>query len=1590
MTNLSPPTHSTPAVVPLPPILLAVPPAPSKTPIVIARQQGQLVDLSKIVGTAKLSRHQDELHISQGDGQTIVIEDFFGGPANEFFILMPSGPLTTQQQFLSLVEIETGTLLGSFQSEAPSPAKDNAHEDASPTQSSGGDETPVPPPSPSSLLSALNAPLLERLNIKPTQSTPNKVDEDDYLKPVVANTLSSQTPSIVFPDISPSELYTQPDSSVTRAGDTPVLSVQETSLQTGLSVKVSGSLELDFGADGQGTQALMFALDAAGRPLIGQGTPLNITSGGDTLVFQSQFGAEGQHILRGLKGDGTLVFEIVLDPTAASGAYSYEQFAQLDHLNGSYDLLLSFQFIATDSDGDTLVSNLDIRVEDDPISGQWNLTATVSEADLTGGSNGNSGAVTLTQDLPINEAQGPVTLEWTQPAPAAGFSYIQEGQTLLILQGNAVVLSVSLNSSAGSYTVTQHNAIENALDADAVFNLSFTATNAQGQSVDGQLVVTSLDDAPKAFALNQINFEESQLEAGANLRYSSDELPHSAGADEAQITWQMPENAEGLTYIINGQLLNVMQGETLILTAQFTNASGAYTVQQHNPLTHSSGLDEQNIKLFYKITDGDGDTATGNLSVSIKDDAPTVGDQIDIALSDNVLSSSQETADFKSPGAINGVLPVSSGVDNGHVNWALSDLPDGFQWDLSDASLTVYQDSRAIFTATLNSVTGEYTIEQHAPLSHAQGVEQFQLLYTAQDADGDTAQGQLQITISDSVPVQSSAPETISLSETDLFAAQMGGDASISKTGQLNIVWGADTSASNGAAASLSFSSAMNAATAPFTVNGAQVLYSINADGNTLTARTQDGTLVFNITLDPNATGQYLIEFFTPIDHSTSADVNLTFTATATDGDGDAIPITFDLGISNSHSNAVADNFTGVEDTPLVLDLIANDTLSSQDFTIHIVLAPAKGHLSQNADNTFNYIGNPDTYGSDSFSYYIEDQNGERSEITTVSIELTPENDAPVFSGASQSTPLHLTTNATREGEIFKANASDAEGEPLRFFLQGSDQAHFNINEQTGEVTWKDSVSYDTPLDEDGDNTYEIAILVKDEQGATATQEFHIEVTQGSEPVPDPMQLNLFTRQPGTYQVQWDFDEASYLSSGDDPIQSDNWIESGDDGDVLAAGDGSSDIYIDEENGHLILSDRSVSSPDGDNNDASISKTFDLTGAENAAIELTYTASFSDPHPDKMFYIEVTLADGSVHRIAEISSLNDSEESQTLSLDLRDFISSATTIRVVAPGDLTSADILKIEDVVVSVDHSEALEQQHYEANYQLGSEGLAIAKSAQIDDTQEQITGMTLTLYNAQSGDELLYTPADGLTSTLEDAGNGMLILTISGAADAAVYQDLLNTVQFASSSESLETRNLSVRLHAGDESSAPSITTIHVAPGSGTLPPDLRNMIEGTSQDDVLRSSDNDDTINGYDGDDELVGGRGANELTGGAGSDTYVFEFIDGLADHITDLELNTSSSGSSDAIDLSKLFADYSDDSFIEIYGRAEQYIQVVTNEDGRFELRVDLDGNGDDNGWESVATFTPSEGVGSSSSVSVLVSDIMPSVDVPLGAGFAGI
>lgn len=149
---------------------------------------------------------------------------------------------------------------------------------------------------------------------------------------------------------------------------------------------------------------------------------------------------------------------------------------------------------------------------------------------------------------------------------------------------------------------------------------------------------------------------------------------------------------------------------------------------------------------------------------------------------------------------------------------------------------------------------------------------------------------------------------------------------------------------------------------------------------------------------------------------------------------------------------AVDDAYTTLEDTALTMDatlgVLANDTDPNSDpLTAVLVAGPAHGTLNLAADGSFVYTPAADFFGTDTFTYTANNI-AATSNVATVTITVTPVNDAPVADDQT----LTVAEDTVLTGTL---TATDVDSTVLTF-AQGTAPAHgtLTIDTATGAFTY--------------------------------------------------------------------------------------------------------------------------------------------------------------------------------------------------------------------------------------------------------------------------------------------------------------------------------------------------------------------------------------------------------------------------------------------------------------------------------------------------------------------------------------------------------
>ncbi|HCG7770074.1 TPA: tandem-95 repeat protein [Vibrio parahaemolyticus] len=120
-----------------------------------------------------------------------------------------------------------------------------------------------------------------------------------------------------------------------------------------------------------------------------------------------------------------------------------------------------------------------------------------------------------------------------------------------------------------------------------------------------------------------------------------------------------------------------------------------------------------------------------------------------------------------------------------------------------------------------------------------------------------------------------------------------------------------------------------------------------------------------------------------------------TITFTVKDSSGESVSQTVDFTVAPV-VDIEADSADVVEDTPTIINVLGNDTFESTDKVVSLDAdnGPKNGTVIVNNDGTVTYTPDDNYVGEDTFTYIVT--SGGMSESTTVEVNVTPVNDAPV------------------------------------------------------------------------------------------------------------------------------------------------------------------------------------------------------------------------------------------------------------------------------------------------------------------------------------------------------------------------------------------------------------------------------------------------------------------------------------------------------------------------------------------------------------------------------------------------------------------
>ncbi|MDV5033514.1 retention module-containing protein [Vibrio diabolicus] len=697
-------------------------------------------------------------------------------------------------------------------------------------------------------------------------------------------------------------------------------------------------------------------------------TPVQgLTSGGQSLVMVEVSNAGGVSVYEArIDGTTTPVFRVTLD--ASDDSYTFDLLAPLDHPNadGQNELVINLPINATDFDGD--VSNnitLPIMVVDDVPTIDGLLAGseqTVDEDDLPAGTDAASTEDTvISGTFDITEGADQVASIQLSDLTTPVASLTSDGDAItLVLSSSAngvnvyqgvsgnpaeVVFELTLDATNNSYEFDLQKPLDHPdgnHQNEIIINLPVTATDNDGDTSPAfTLPITVVDDVPVVTNIESLRVDEDDLPLGSDstkepLTVSGEfEVTSADGIDSFELDLSsnpIPNLKSGGEVVTLSQDVGASTADALVYVGQtpggvtvFTltlHQDGKYDFELSGQLDHAVNSDEILLNLPVKITDGDNDTITATLPVTVVDDKPT----IDAISSGSTLSvdeddiPSQGSDDTPESNIIGGNFDVTDGADS-IVSFQLDSLTSpvsGLTSGGQPLELVEFSNSNGVieyrayvqgttdtvFKLTLNGSVDSYEFELLGALDHPAGNDENSLVINfpvnATDFDGDVSNNiTLPIIVVDDVPaivkVTDSSQQTVD--EDDLAGGSdtTSGDSTV-LTGGFEVVDGADEIVSYQV-------SDLNAVVSGLTSNGNSIELNVVSSVGGVTSYQAviagTSTKIFTLSLDAN-NDSYQFELLGPIDHDAIQGENnlvIDIPITVTDFDGDTssslnLPIT--------------------------------------------------------------------------------------------------------------------------------------------------------------------------------------------------------------------------------------------------------------------------------------------------------------------------------------------------------------------------------------------------------------------------------------------------------------------------------------------------------------------------------------------------------------------------------------------------------------------------------------------------------------------------------------------------------------------------
>jgi hypothetical protein len=727
---------------------------------------------------------------------------------------------------------------------------------------------------------------------------------------------------------------------------------------------------------------------------------------------------------------------------------------------------------------------------------------------------------------------------------------------------------------------------------------------------------------------------------------------------------------------------------------------------------------------------------------------------------------------------------------------------------------------------------------------------------SATDLDGDSlifSVSGSEISISGSgVMTFVSSPDYETKSSYSVTVTVSDGVASVTQTININIL-DVDESAPNQAptiSSSASFSADENQTSIGSVVAS-------DADGDSLTYSISGSEI--------NISGTGVLTFSTPPDYETKN----SYSATVTVSDG-SDSVTQNISVSITDINELGSApvissssiFTADENQTAIGSIVSSDA-DGDSLTYSI----SGSEINISSSGLLTFATAPDYETKDSYTATVTVSDGNNSVIQTITVNIVNLNDnVPIFIFPNPNGQTNINYQENSSTSVLTPQVNDADGDTLTFDLIGTDAGSFNINSQTGEITFKSSPDYEQK------NTYSLGIRANS-PGANTSVNFDISITD----------------------LALTFSSSSTFSADENQISIGSVTVSDIDGQSVSFSISGSEINI-SNSGVLTF----VNAPDYETKntytaivtatDGTTSPTQtitvninDVSEASNQLPVITSSATFNTPENQC----------SALYVIGTVTATDADGQSLSYSISGTD-LTISNTGQLIWNTSLCPLDFEGTNSYTATVTVNDSIDEvtQNITVNLTNVDEGPVMTSpnpnGSTVVSVSENVTGIVYTPAATDPEGDAITWSISGTDSTSFNIDSSTGAISFSSSPDYETKTNYSITVrastsgpdtsagmEFAITDESLanDTDPLTLNGTAGSD-------TLQGGAGDDTINGlGANDLLSGGGGDDVISGGDGDDNLNGEAGDDILWGGVGQDALRGGSGADQYAIQSGEG---------------------------------------------------------------------------------------------------------------